>query len=178
MGAAWGREGPGLGEKTLHALCTHLRQPVALKKTSGSTVSRAMFLLPSQEPEKGMMTRSARTGKASAMSSSFSSSVDDRFQSSPGRGWHSQPHTCQAQQDPGAEWSPSPPSLRSLRKCRLPARPGLSNLLSCCFRSPFPRSQPECRFSGGREHLELSTEVTITHTDGDQKTVTDKWFSV
>lgn len=42
----------------------------------------------------------------------------------------------------------------------------------------FPGSQPDCRFSGGREHLELSTEVKITPMDGDQKTGTDQWFSI
>lgn len=72
---------PGLGQLDP---CPHLRQPVALKKTSGSTGSRGRLLLPSHQPEKGMMTRSASTGSASAISSSFSSSVEDRFQSSPG----------------------------------------------------------------------------------------------
>lgn len=71
-------------EWTVHALFSHLKQPVALKKTSGSTTSRDMLLLPSHQPEKGMMTRSVRTGRASATSSSFSSSVEDRFQRSPG----------------------------------------------------------------------------------------------
>lgn len=91
----WGclEEGPRLGQRDpMGMFFSHLKQPVALKKTSGSTISRAMLLLPSHQPEKGMMTRSASTGRASAMSSSFSSSVEDRFQSSPGGwGWSTQP---------------------------------------------------------------------------------------
>lgn len=82
LGGRWGRtQGPRRPARR-----PHLRQPVALKKTSGSTASRDRLLLPSHQPEKGMMTRSASTGRASAMSSSFSSSVEDRFQSSPAGG--------------------------------------------------------------------------------------------
>lgn len=91
----WGGlgKGPGPGTKSPgDLLSSHLKQPVALKKTSGSTISRVTLLLPSHQPEKGMMTRSASTGRASAMSSSFSSSVDDRFQSSPAGWGRSAPH--------------------------------------------------------------------------------------
>lgn len=77
---------------------------MALKKTSGSTASRDMLLLPSHQPEKGMMTRSARTGSASAMSPSFRSSVEDRFHSSPG---DSRPNVGQAQEDAGTAGPPA-----------------------------------------------------------------------
>lgn len=63
----------------------YLKQPVALKKTSGSTISLDLLLLiPSHHPEKGTITQSVRTGRASCIKSSFSSSVEDRFQSNPG----------------------------------------------------------------------------------------------
>lgn len=62
----------------------YLKQPVALKKTSGSTISLVLLPIPSHHPEKGTITRSVRTGRASCIRSSFSSSVEDRFQSNPG----------------------------------------------------------------------------------------------
>lgn len=123
------RSCPGQGDP--RARLSHLRQPVALKKTSGSTISRDTLLLPSHQPEKGTMTRSVRTGKASAMSSSFSSSVEDRFQSSPGVGdGHARLRVT--------EGHPGPLGPMSLPTRRLPAGPGPSDLLSYCFVSPFP----------------------------------------
>lgn len=64
---------------------TYLKQPVALKNTSGSTISLDLLLVPSDQPEKGIITQSVRTGRASCIKSSFSSSVDERFQSNPGK---------------------------------------------------------------------------------------------
>lgn len=62
---------------------THLKHPVALKKTSGSIISLVLLQPPSDQPEKGMITQSVRTGRASCINSSFNSSVEERFQSSP-----------------------------------------------------------------------------------------------
>lgn len=115
----WGCLGsvPRLGERIPWRPFAHLRQPVALKKTSGSTGSRHTLLL----PEKGMMTRSASTGRASMMSSSFSSSVEDRFQSSPG-GWGQSPNTSHTQEDPRDEGPTPQPTLAKAPTETAPSR--------------------------------------------------------
>lgn len=137
----------------------HLRQPVALKKTSGSTGSRGRLLLPSHQPEKGMMTRSASTGSASAISSSFSSSVEDRFQSSPGG--------PRAQQDQGTgppRWTP--PLLDPASAEPRPAGPRPrwtpAPRLPLGLPTPDPTFQPDSRVSRA-ERWGFSVRVNVTH---------------
>lgn len=120
----------------------HLRQPVALKKTSGSTTSRDTLLLPSHQPEKGTMTRSVRTGKASAMSSSFSWSVEDRFQSSPGDGdGHARPRATEGPAQPARANEPAATSPPSWTWSVRPTVPSLRGPIPQCLRRPVGSSR-------------------------------------
>lgn len=132
-------EGPEAGPEGPRFSSPHLKHPVALKKTSGSTTSRDILLLPSHQPEKGMMTRSARTGRASVTSSSFSSSVEDRFQSSPGDKRCLTYHV-QFQKNPVALVPPKP----GLQQWALPGMLVLSNLLSVSLMRPFSMYSIDC----------------------------------
>lgn len=63
--------------------CSHRRHPVAPWKTSGCMLLLAQL---SDQQVNGTTTFSVRAGKAVAMSSSFSSSAEDRFHSRPSWG--------------------------------------------------------------------------------------------
>lgn len=81
------------------------------------------------------MTRSVRTGKASAMSSSFSSSVEDRFQSSPGVGdGHARLRTTEGPPQPARASEPADTSPPSWTWSVRPTVPLFCEPISQCLR--------------------------------------------